>query len=582
MTAKTKSHKLILVNLICVLALIAAAVIGCTRQGMVSSPNQPYPTEQATNALEKQQLQQLYNLTHSSEYSNALAELSKVQGDSSQLATFVEGLPNLPNLLNYVTIDDINTAIQAASNLRDKLSSLPPLPSLLPGFPLPPPPPPVKDAAQKLESIRQQILAVSEPIDQLPDLPSFIPQSNTLPEAKQNIDNHFREVISTAGDTTTVLQHLKDLSEKSNGNLADISSYTNSSEYETLLDKLNQINSNNNQLVTLVGSLPPLPTSLSNIPINKIENAVKIAKEIYPILNALPPLTLFSADPDIATLESLRVSAVTITRFLNELPNLPDFISGLQSLEQVRVKTLSYLVEVQNAVSHCSAIIQQVNQIVTGSQLKVPVSKPQQVTYNLSVSINPQGGGSVSPSEGQYAAGTPVTITATPMSGYVFDSWSGDASGSSPTITITMNSNKSVTATFTPIPTPTPIPTLTPTLTPTPVPTPTPTPTPTSTSMSFTVSGGPFGYKTLTSYLVQGQRVYVSFTIAGGNNDIEVMVFDSSNDVVAGSATKHCYTSGQISFTAPASGSYSLRFDNTFSVLTSKNVQVTITGGQWK
>lgn len=102
------------------------------------------------------------------------------------------------------------------------------------------------------------------------------------------------------------------------------------------------------------------------------------------------------------------------------------------------------------------------------------------------------------------------------------------------------------------------------------------------TTMSFTVSGGPFGYKTLTSYLDQGQRVAVFFTIVGGNNDIYVYAYDPSNAVVAGSKSSRYYTSGQFSFTASVSGSYSLNFDNTFSVLTSKNVQVTVTGGQWK
>jgi hypothetical protein len=47
-----------------------------------------------------------------------------------------------------------------------------------------------------------------------------------------------------------------------------------------------------------------------------------------------------------------------------------------------------------------------------------------------------------------YDAGTVVTVTATPDSGWQFDNWSGDLSGSTNPTTITMNSNKSVTATF--------------------------------------------------------------------------------------------------------------------------------------
>ena len=71
--------------------------------------------------------------------------------------------------------------------------------------------------------------------------------------------------------------------------------------------------------------------------------------------------------------------------------------------------------------------------------------------YTLTTSVDPSGSGYVTlnPSGGTYAAGTQVTITAHPYSGYGFDFWSGDASGTSTSVTITiMESNKSVTAHF--------------------------------------------------------------------------------------------------------------------------------------
>ena len=57
-----------------------------------------------------------------------------------------------------------------------------------------------------------------------------------------------------------------------------------------------------------------------------------------------------------------------------------------------------------------------------------------------SVSINPAGG--------SYEAGTQVTLTASPKSGYQFNGWSGDASGFSNPLTITMDGNKTITANF--------------------------------------------------------------------------------------------------------------------------------------
>ncbi len=71
-------------------------------------------------------------------------------------------------------------------------------------------------------------------------------------------------------------------------------------------------------------------------------------------------------------------------------------------------------------------------------------------TYTLLVSIEPSGAGTVSlnPSGGVYTAGTVVQLTAIPNSGYQFDGWSGNLTGTQNPTTITMNSNKTVTANF--------------------------------------------------------------------------------------------------------------------------------------
>ena len=72
------------------------------------------------------------------------------------------------------------------------------------------------------------------------------------------------------------------------------------------------------------------------------------------------------------------------------------------------------------------------------------------LTYTLSYKPEPTGGGriSMSPEKETYTSGAQVTLTATPTSGYTFDHWSGDVSGSSPTIPIIINSNVSVVAYF--------------------------------------------------------------------------------------------------------------------------------------
>ena len=78
----------------------------------------------------------------------------------------------------------------------------------------------------------------------------------------------------------------------------------------------------------------------------------------------------------------------------------------------------------------------------TSLQLKLSVSNSGTVTSNIG-GINC---GIVC--QATYAAGTAVTLTATPPAGKTFASWSGACSGTTPTCTVTMNASLSVKATF--------------------------------------------------------------------------------------------------------------------------------------
>ena len=92
----------------------------------------------------------------------------------------------------------------------------------------------------------------------------------------------------------------------------------------------------------------------------------------------------------------------------------------------------------------------------TTNPLDITMDADKTVTANFSpilrtLTINTANGSvttSPNPVNGTYDNGTVVTLTATPDSGYQFDSWSGDVSGSTNQITITMDADKTVTATF--------------------------------------------------------------------------------------------------------------------------------------
>ncbi len=85
---------------------------------------------------------------------------------------------------------------------------------------------------------------------------------------------------------------------------------------------------------------------------------------------------------------------------------------------------------------------------ITMNSNKTVVANFSKIGYRLTTSVSPSGGGSVSPSNGTYESGSVVTLRATASSGYEFEHWSGDVSGTSPSIEITMNSDKSVVANF--------------------------------------------------------------------------------------------------------------------------------------
>jgi surface protein len=74
--------------------------------------------------------------------------------------------------------------------------------------------------------------------------------------------------------------------------------------------------------------------------------------------------------------------------------------------------------------------------------------QPEEIKYSLSVSVSPSSSGNVNPSTGEYNSGESVTINVSPNTGYIFDSWSGDWSGSQTPLTLLMDGDKNITAIF--------------------------------------------------------------------------------------------------------------------------------------
>jgi pectate lyase len=71
--------------------------------------------------------------------------------------------------------------------------------------------------------------------------------------------------------------------------------------------------------------------------------------------------------------------------------------------------------------------------------------------FTLTISVSGSGSVSRNPNQATYPNGTVVTLTATPASGFRFDSWSGNLAGTANPAALTMNSNKNVVANFVPV-----------------------------------------------------------------------------------------------------------------------------------
>jgi uncharacterized repeat protein (TIGR02543 family) len=72
--------------------------------------------------------------------------------------------------------------------------------------------------------------------------------------------------------------------------------------------------------------------------------------------------------------------------------------------------------------------------------------------YTLTTNVNPGGGGTVNAPiqtcAGGYTAGSVLQLTAVPNTGYLFESWSGTANGTSNPVSVVMDGDKIITANF--------------------------------------------------------------------------------------------------------------------------------------
>lgn len=85
----------------------------------------------------------------------------------------------------------------------------------------------------------------------------------------------------------------------------------------------------------------------------------------------------------------------------------------------------------------------------------------------------------------------------------------------------------------------------------------------------------PLHYHMLTFFLEQGDRIEGEFTVRGGDDDIIFYIKDPYGNIVY-EPPGQVHGWHKFSITASSNGAYTLYFDNTFSLITSKSVYLTI------
>ena len=88
--------------------------------------------------------------------------------------------------------------------------------------------------------------------------------------------------------------------------------------------------------------------------------------------------------------------------------------------------------------------------VVVNNGFGKTISEPAKldIYYTLKLALEGRGGIGVDPEKSVFLAGSKATLSASPVTGYSWMHWSGDAASSDETITVTMDAHKTITANF--------------------------------------------------------------------------------------------------------------------------------------
>ncbi len=134
------------------------------------------------------------------EIPDILIMVTEIQNDSSDLAAFLESLPNLPTLPPGLDdISKVNDVITKAIFLREILKKLPP-------------PPPLFAPAEwyELDEMKDEFIRMTEWMEDLEELPEFLNITGDLDDLRYQEIAHLENINATMANIKSVLEEVED------------------------------------------------------------------------------------------------------------------------------------------------------------------------------------------------------------------------------------------------------------------------------------------------------------------------------------------------------------------------------------
>jgi len=194
--------------------------------------------------------------------------------------------------------------------------------------------------------------------------PATIPMPTPVPTNSES-DSRVAELEAKIRQLEAENQQLKTENKQLNSELVKITavlqtlqSLVNSSSYTLALSRLTEVQNNTIDLAYFAEGLPDLPPLPVDLTPSKIEQMVGMARVAYDIIYYLPPLP--PIPPELAEIEANRQAILEVFKFVQDLHDLPEFLSGAGSLEDLKSRSENYLADVHNTTSYAGDIMRQI------------------------------------------------------------------------------------------------------------------------------------------------------------------------------------------------------------------------------